>query len=214
VKRTTLAAALLGALMASSAFAQAVQLPTFQFFSVQTTVSVPDRGGAYLGGVSRAASGRVSRGVPLLGKVPGVGRLGRNDAIGSVTATSGVGISATIIDHEELDKATLAEAARLRGRSGIASEDAALRGPVLSETKPVESVAEIRRRHAEQDAGQRQEALALLEKGRRAEAAGKTGVAKVYYEMAARRADPALQEQIAAHLTRLAAAHPQLAKGG
>ena len=57
---------------ASSARAQAVQLPTFNYFTVQTTVSVPDRGGAVLGGVNRASSGTTSRGFgPLRNRASG-----------------------------------------------------------------------------------------------------------------------------------------------
>ncbi len=44
---------------ASSAAAQAVQLPTFHFFTTNTTVEVPDGGEAFLGGVGRASSGRI-----------------------------------------------------------------------------------------------------------------------------------------------------------
>ena len=64
MRHTFLLVAALGwfAASASSARAQAVQLPTFRYFTVDTTVSVPDRGGAVLGGVSRASSGTTSRG--------------------------------------------------------------------------------------------------------------------------------------------------------
>ena len=56
-------------LVSASAFGQqgtAVQLPTFSYFTTNTTVSVPDRGSVYLGGVNRAASGRNEFGAPLL----------------------------------------------------------------------------------------------------------------------------------------------------
>src|SRR5207244_3656119 len=46
------------------ASAQTVQLPTFTFFSVGTTVSVPDQGAAFLGGVNRASQGRNEFGIP------------------------------------------------------------------------------------------------------------------------------------------------------
>jgi type II secretory pathway component GspD/PulD (secretin) len=197
------------AAMCSAAFGQAVQLPTFQFFTVQTTVSVPDRGAAYLGGVSRAASGRASRGVPFLGKAPGLGRLGRNDAFGSTISTSGASLSATVIDHREWDKAVLAEAAKRREGRITPSEVEAPRVRVALETAPVESVAEIRRQNAARDDEQRRELQALIDKARQAEAAGKPGVAKVYYDMAARRADPALREQITAHTARLAGSAPK-----
>src|SRR3954451_10129685 len=68
-----------------------VQLPTFSVFTVQTTVSVPDSGGAYLGGSGRGADSSVSRS-PL-----------RNRALGSSRVASGVSVGATIIDHDEID---------------------------------------------------------------------------------------------------------------
>jgi hypothetical protein len=69
--------------------------------------------------------------------------------------------------------------------------------------RAVPSVAEARRLHAAEQAGQEGEALAYLERGRNAEALGKPNVAKVYYQMAARRASGKLQEQILARLNAL-----------
>ena len=94
--------------------AQVVQLPSFGTFGIGTTVSVPDRGATLLGGVSRGASGSVSRGVPGLSGVPGAGRLFGNRAIGSSRSVSTASVHLTIIDLEELDRETLAEAARRR----------------------------------------------------------------------------------------------------
>jgi hypothetical protein len=54
--RFLLPAFILPAFMTDSANAQVVQLPVIGVNSVQTTVSVPDRGSALLGGVSRAAA--------------------------------------------------------------------------------------------------------------------------------------------------------------
>ena len=87
---------------------QVVQLPTFRYFSVQTSVLAPDSGGAYLGGVGRAASGRTSRGTP------GGGRLFGNRSIEHSVGASRSSVHATVIDLEELDRAVLAEAARRR----------------------------------------------------------------------------------------------------
>lgn len=95
----------------SVASAQAVQLPTFRYFSVDTTVSVPDRGSAYMGGVNRASSGSTSSGFGPL----------RNRASGSSVGAAGVSVHATIIDHEELDREVLAEAARRRGGTAVSS---------------------------------------------------------------------------------------------
>ena len=51
------AAMLLGAGETAAQTATTVQLPTYSFFSVGTTVSVPDRGSVYMGGVNRSAMG-------------------------------------------------------------------------------------------------------------------------------------------------------------
>jgi hypothetical protein len=211
------ALALVGAaILAQEAFAQAVQLPSFHFFTVSTTVSVPDRGAAYLGGVRRGASGRVGRGVPFLSKAPGLGRLGRNDALGASLSTGDVSVTATIIDHDELDEAVLSEARKRRGAAAAVDatpREAAVASPVPS-SAPVASVAELRRQNEVKDAAQQEEALALVAKGRQAEAAGKLNVAKIYYQMAARRADEALRRRIDQHLAtlpqepRVAAARP------
>ena len=106
---------LLSAILSNRAAGQIVQLPTFQVFSIGTTVVIPDRGSMYLGGVNRASFGSSTRGVPGFGKIPGVGRLFTNRGIGSEVSSAGVHASATIMDLEELDKSVLAEAAARRG---------------------------------------------------------------------------------------------------
>jgi type II secretory pathway component GspD/PulD (secretin) len=105
------------ALTSSKVFAQNVtlQLPTFQVFSVATTVVVPDRGSAFLGGVKRASYGSNTVGVPGLSKIPGAGRLFTNRGIGSEVSSSAAHATATIMDLDELDRAVLAEAAARRG---------------------------------------------------------------------------------------------------
>ena len=61
-----------------------VQLPTFSFTTVSTTVSVPDGGTVLLGGIKRLSEGRNEVGVPLLSKLPYVNRLFRNVGIGGL----------------------------------------------------------------------------------------------------------------------------------
>ncbi len=207
-----LAVLFLGSLPVGDALAQAVQLPTFHSFSAGTTVLVPDRGGAYLGGVNRAVSGSVHRGVPLLGKTPGLGRLGRNSTYGSTMSASGVGITATIIDHRELDAAVLAEAQALRGEGKAESGETRGESRTIERHKPVASVVDLEQQNARQDQESAQEVTALLEKGRQAEAGGKPSVAKIYYQMAARRAGGDLRRQVEAHLLELRAAELRLAK--
>ena len=52
-----------------------VQLPTFSFVTVTTTVSVPDGGTVLLGGIKRLSEGRNEYGVPILDKIPYLNRL-------------------------------------------------------------------------------------------------------------------------------------------
>src|SRR5262245_53333388 len=80
---------------AMPAKSQVVQLPTFSQFSVSTTVMVPDRGSAVIGGIDSAREGDIEFG--------GVGPL-RSRGIGREFHSSRVGVSATIIDTHELDE--------------------------------------------------------------------------------------------------------------
>jgi hypothetical protein len=212
--RTILAVAIAGSIglfAAGTTFAQnnaptTVQLPTFSFFTVQTAVSVPDSGGAYLGGISRAYNSSTTRGLPFWAKTPWLSPLGSSRGIGSGVDAGGVSVHATIIDHEELDKAVLSEAAARHvppsptdlkaehlSRHTSAGDD----GP-----PPLASVAAIRGQQTAEAAQQVEQAAALFAKAQAMEAANKPGQAKIYYRMAARRADDDLKQQIA---TRLAA---------
>jgi general secretion pathway protein D len=78
-----------------------VQLPSFQFVSVVTTVSVPDGGTVLLGGIKRLSEGRNEFGVPLLSKVPYINRLFRNVAIGRETNSLMMMVTPRIIIQEE-----------------------------------------------------------------------------------------------------------------
>ena len=78
-----------------------VQLPTFQFVSVSTTVSVPDGGTVLLGGIKRLNEGRSEFGVPLLSKLPYINRLFRNVGIGRETDSLMMMVTPRIIIQEE-----------------------------------------------------------------------------------------------------------------
>ncbi|MGL4514440.1 MAG: hypothetical protein ACRCT8_15230 [Lacipirellulaceae bacterium] len=78
-----------------------VQLPTFQFVSVTTTVSVPDGGTVLLGGIKRLSEGRQEFGVPLLSKLPYINRLFRNVGIGRETDSLMMMVTPRIIIQEE-----------------------------------------------------------------------------------------------------------------
>lgn len=78
-----------------------VQLPTFAFTTVVTTVSVPDGGTVLLGGIKRLREGRNERGVPILAKVPYISRLFRNVGIGRDAQSLMMMVTPRIIIQEE-----------------------------------------------------------------------------------------------------------------
>ncbi len=78
-----------------------VQLPTFSFVTVTTTVSVPDGGTVLLGGVKRLSEGRNEFGVPILSKLPYINRLFKNVGIGRETQSLMMMVTPRIIIQEE-----------------------------------------------------------------------------------------------------------------
>jgi len=78
-----------------------VQLPTFNFTTVSTTVSVPDGGTVLLGGIKRLSEGRTERGVPMLSKIPYINRLFRNIGIGRDAQSLMMMVTPRIIIQEE-----------------------------------------------------------------------------------------------------------------
>jgi len=194
MKRANLASLAFGLMLFSgvgNAFAQApttVQLPTFNFFTVNTTVSVPDSGGSYLGGLMRGRDSSSTRGlapVPLLA----------NRGISSDRMAGGMSVHAWIHDFRKLDEALLASAAARRKEH----DPAALKGAALSDSlekpaagnpaaeAPLLSVADIRRQNELQDAAKQEEALAYFTKAEEYRTAGKLGLAKLNYQRAAAR---------------------------
>lgn len=197
----------------SIGFAQTVQLPTVQVFSVDTTVSVPDGGGVALGGINRAVDSSVSRGLPF-----GKGPLGSNRGLSSIRSGSNVSVHAKIIDHQELDAAVLAEAAALRASRAMDPKEVALqqkadylaRHLAPSPRRVVEprpqaaspSVAQIREQNEAAAAERAAVAEANFAKGQKAERENKPGIAKIYYQMVARGEQGVWRQQA---LVRLAA---------
>lgn len=78
-----------------------VQLPTFSFVTVTTTVSVPDGGTVLLGGIKRLSEGRTEFGVPILDKIPYLNRLFKNVGIGRETSSLMMMVTPRIIIQEE-----------------------------------------------------------------------------------------------------------------
>ena len=179
-----------------------VQLPTYSFFNVSTTVSVPDGGAVYLGGVNRAASGSNEFRVPLLPFRPF-----KNRAIGQDVSSSSVWVTAQIHDFNEMDEYLLSQptaynnsyqraaSAQFAGRE-LAAPVPVVQGP----PSPAMSLAQLRAEHSDEQVIRQQEAATLYQRGRNAEAEGKAGVARIYYQMASRRADDRLKAEIAVRM--------------
>ncbi|MBC7857007.1 MAG: hypothetical protein IAF94_26555, partial [Pirellulaceae bacterium] len=188
MKRTNLvltgACLVLSLQLASVASAQpptTVQLPTFSFFTVNTSVSVPDSGGTYLGGFLRGRDSSSTRGLGLLA----------NRGIGSERSVGGMSVRAWIHDFRKLDDALLAEAAgKGRERDPAALKGESLSGSLESATgsprgdTSLLSVADIRRQNEQQDTARREDALAYFTKAEEYRNAGKLGLAKLNYQRA------------------------------
>ena len=209
---------MLVALTATSVTAQnAVQLPTLSSFRTGTTISVPDRGSVYTGGINRAADGRNEFGTPLLPL--------RNRGIGSQRSASSVSTSVYIHDFEAMDEALLSQARGPNYRSpvhrslGSSVVTGTRRLPAVSQTaqtarttwqsRPAtppatgplsKSVAQLRAVRAGEQQARVAEAEQLFERGKTAESKGKLTVAKIYYQQASRRTQGPLQQEILAQL--------------
>jgi len=164
-----------------------VQLPTVQNFSVNTTVSVPDRGSVYMGGVNRTAYGSSRRGVPMLPNT--------NRSFGRETSTSGVRASAYIHDFEEMDRQI---------RESVASS-APTNQPVLDHR--LTRVSDIRQRVRAEKASQLAMAHTRIKEAVRLELQGKYTAAKAKYRTAYAYAKPEWQRKIRQRLRKIETKH-------
>lgn len=135
---------------------QTVQLPTFHYFGVSTTVVVPTRGTVPLGGVTYG--GMVRTPYDKVGS-----------SYGRFSAVNQLSLGVTVIDHNEIDRALLAEAARRRGA----------KFDVLGRPVPIAD-AEV-----------------YLRRGREAELSGQPEVAQVFYRRAAKLGSAVAAERLA-----------------
>jgi hypothetical protein len=183
-----------------------VQLPTFSFFTVRTSVLVPDSGGAYAGGMSSGYNSSNSRGLPFWSKSPWFSPLGASRGIDGDVDAGGVSVHATIIDRAELDRAVLSEAAARRAppsESELKADELTRNARNNGESPPPGSIAAIRAELAAEDAQQAQQAATLFAKARELEAANKPGQAKIYYRRASRHAGEELKREIAQRMSAL-----------
>jgi hypothetical protein len=137
----------------------AVQQPVVATNSVRTTVSVPDRGSALLGGVNSAQSGRSSYGPLRSGTSTGLSR-----------SASSMSTSVYIHDLRAMDEALLNSIPDSPAPSALRGNSRATRseGTAVEAISPTERVANFER-------------LA-----RSAEEAAKPSLAKMYWQMAAK----------------------------
>ncbi len=182
--------------LAGNANAQTVQLPTFHFFTLNTSVLVPDGGDAFLGGVDRASSGRNERGIPGL-----PGRPFTNSAIGSSTAASGVSVSAQIHDLDAMDRAILGDNFAATSPAAIPAVGTPRQlAAVQTGASPIGSVAALRAQVAADDAAAEKEAAESLARGRQLLTEGKASLAKTYLQIAARHSKADVRDQALALL--------------
>jgi hypothetical protein len=175
--------------------------------------------------VDRARSGMNEFGTPLLPF--------RSRSFGSERRASNMSVSVFIHDFEAMDRYLLSQptpfrAAR-RSRAGAEARAGALAtrskashpwSQTLEQAKAdsggpaAMSVAQLRAMHLREEQARQEEALQWFERGRKAEASGKANVARVYYQMAARRATGELKNQVAVRLQSVSgsAATPKLAQ--
>lgn len=182
-----------------------VQLPTFQFFTTTTSVLVPDRGSAVLGGNRGRSLGTNFYSQPLLGPARGSG---------GGTVAGQMQVHAQIHDLRAMDEALLSQSGGNAARSPSAVRPPLLAAgnnvaPVVSsstaDAPPEGSVADaLRARQAELAAADR-EARSFYEQGLKAEADGKPSLARAYYQMATAKASDSLRNEI----RRRAASLPQ-----
>lgn len=190
---------LAGTLATAQQPATSVQLPTFSYFGVSTSVLAPDRGSAYLGGVNRAQSGSRQFGSPLL---PFSNRSSSHAVGGSSTR-----VSVWIHDLNAMDEALLNQSASYqaylngtnrRGADGWQQRLAESRTSAAGQATP--SLEEVRQQRIAAEEARAGEAAMFFQRARLAEEAGKANVAKIYYQMVARRATGELKDQALARL--------------
>lgn len=184
-----------------------VQQPVIDRFSVGTTVSVPDRGRAFLGGVNSAGSSRTQYGFGPL----------RGSNVGQFRSASSSSVSVFIHDFDEMDRQLLSQ-----GRGGSASGSSTIdgyrdlmarnqrRGTSVGAPAGMASVREPVRgpgaTFANDSAPEIPEAPTLppgqaqrsFELAQQAEQRGAMAVARLHYKMASRHGHPEADERLAA----------------
>jgi hypothetical protein len=176
--------------------ATTIQLPTFNFFGISTSVEVPDSGEGFIGGVNSATSASSQRGLAGLGFVPFSNRADASGAHGG-----GMSVRATTHDLDAMDKALLGPDFQNSTAAAPGSRPPA--NILATDSAGGSSLADIRRQQAAEDAVVNTEAQRLFEEATTYEKSGKTGLAKIDYRVAANRARGELKLKALVALQRL-----------
>ena len=118
-----------------------VQLPTFSFVTVTTTVSVPDGGTVLLGGIKRLNENRTERGLPILSKIPYINRLFKNVGIGRTTSSLMMMVTPRIIIQEEEEEKLIGTAGAVAPHQSTFTFLAKVSSPPLAVLPPQPSAA-------------------------------------------------------------------------
>ncbi len=156
--------------------AVAVQQPVVRTMGVSTTVSVPDRGTTYLGGMNSAASGRIS---------PGPFRPGTNS--GLERSGSSMSVSVFVHDLQAMDEALLNQ------------------GPTTPSESDMWS-ARLNQRRAQSNAGVNSavvedtasQAARYEQLAREAESRRKFSIARMHWQVAAKLGSPVARQRLTA----------------
>jgi hypothetical protein len=171
-----------------------VQLPSTHYFATNSSVVVPDQGQTFIGGINSASSGQNQ-----FGGLPG------NRSRSTQGQASGMSVTAFVHDFEAYDQALLAEAARRR-KAGGSSQLAAGRSPSDSGLSVAASVSDIERQRRAARPDPQREAEDYFARARGAQESGKARLARVYYQMAARRATGELKDRALAEVAAIGVA--------
>jgi hypothetical protein len=171
---------------AADAAAQTLQLPSLHYFATDSSVVVPDLGQVALGGINSRSSGQNQFGGP-----PG------SRSRGAASQASGASVTAYVHDFDAWDQALLAEAASRRRPRTLAATGA---GPTSASPPPLASVADLEQHRAAAQATAGAEAEKFFAQAEQAKMARKPGLARVYYQMAARRAGGELRARALAEI--------------
>lgn len=174
--RASMLAFLFWMILSVPAFAQqlVVQQPVIGTTSVATSVTVPNGGRTFLGGVSSAQSGRSRFGFGQSGASLGLSR-----------SSNSMSVGVTVIDLREMDEAILNSVPnRPEPASRFARHAAAISSPRAETPREAESTAE--------------RAAKFERLAQKAETENRPGVAKLHWKMAAKYGSAIARERVTA----------------